>query len=114
MMSTQATHTPGPWTWVDIANEWDDGPLARLVDSTGDDVLNFGDNTQYYPTEGLEPTKADARLIAGSPELLKAAQSAQDMILTTFIMPVRLLVPQWNDVLALLEDAIQNAEKGNP
>jgi hypothetical protein len=37
-------------------------------------VCDFGNNEQYYPTEGVPPNAANSRLIAAAPDLLKQLQ----------------------------------------
>lgn len=53
--------TPGPWVWD--AGEGHDMPILR---GPVDRVCDFGDDTQYYPTEGTPPSAADAAYIAHS------------------------------------------------
>lgn len=63
-------HTPGPWHWDD--GDPLDNLMPRLVSESGEVVCDFGDCTQYYPTEGTPPDEFNARLIAAAPELLSA------------------------------------------
>jgi len=42
----------------------------------GAEVMSFGDDEQYYPTEGCPPEEANARLIAAAPDLLIVAKEA--------------------------------------
>jgi hypothetical protein len=42
----------------------------------GAEVMSFGDDEQYYPTEGCPPEEANARLIAAAPDLLEALKHA--------------------------------------
>lgn len=68
-------HTPGPWEWEGNPNRdenYYDGPLAVLRGPNGEEICSFGDCTQYYPSQGVEPQPDDARLIAAAPELLEA------------------------------------------
>lgn len=48
--------------------------LAILENDKGEQVCNFGNNYQYYPTEGEEPNDYDALLISKAPELLEMHQ----------------------------------------
>ena len=59
-------HTPGPWFWIHDARGT---AMARLSSATGD-VCDFGDERNYYPNEGSEPSHHDSLLIAAAPDLL--------------------------------------------
>ena len=76
-------YTPGPWRWVrdprKIECEYTEGAMLKLVGQNDGEICNFGDDHQYYPTEGTEPDEADARLIAAAPELLEALKALLDM-----------------------------------
>ena len=65
-----AKHTPGPWSWAETSSSMN---MPCLTSPSGE-ICNFGDDTQYYPTEGIPPNEANARLIAAAPELLEAAK----------------------------------------
>jgi len=52
-------HTPGPWHWHDLGNDW-------CVSGAN------GDNAIVAPDR--KPSTADARLIAAAPELLAALE----------------------------------------
>lgn len=72
-----ANHTPGPWIFVKSGgkgNSYEDhSDMGGFKsDSTADTVCWFGDDTQYYPSEGTPPNEHDARLIAAAPCLLEA------------------------------------------
>lgn len=59
--------TPGPWRFEEERGEDMGGFYA------GEDIVcHFGDSTQFYPSEGIPPSEANARLIAAAPDLLKA------------------------------------------
>lgn len=73
--------TPGPWHIVksmgfeDIQGNSETSDITNLmgfVNSEGKRVCWFGDATNYYPTEGDEPSEDDANLIAAAPDLLEA------------------------------------------
>lgn len=84
-------HTPGPWVWVcdkwflkDEEGQANDpkyfstfeGELPRIEAVDGSEqVMSFGDCTQYYPTSGCEPNPADRLLIAAAPDLLEALEN---------------------------------------
>jgi len=74
---TVTTHTPGPWRWVmqasgiGEASEYDSDTPA-LVSVHGPMVCWFGNDGQYYPTEGIPPGVADMALMAAAPDLLFA------------------------------------------
>ena len=53
--------TPGPW-------EWHPGHRTTMGDFQGPrgSICDFGDATQYYPTEGTPPSDADAAFIAAA------------------------------------------------
>lgn len=70
----KTNHTPGPWVWRDNPAEM---PFdARLVGEhgEGDEVIlaTFADPASDAPGDGLDPTEANARLIAAAPDLLAA------------------------------------------
>jgi hypothetical protein len=44
------------------------------------EVCNFGDDEQYYPTAGIPPSEADARLIAAAPEMREAIEAVLTLI----------------------------------
>ena len=81
--------TPAPWRWLDAAEnaaKFGESDMARLVGPLYDEkiehewdriqlVCHFGNNEQYYPTEGCEPNDADKRLIAAAPDLLLELQN---------------------------------------
>ena len=56
--------TPGPWKWLsdELLNELD---MPALI-SDGVLVCDFGNEEQYYPTEGTPPSEADAAYIAAA------------------------------------------------
>lgn len=56
-------------------HDYYEGPLERLVGSDGVEIMSFGDNTEYYPTEGCGPNDANAALIAAAPQLLAACRA---------------------------------------
>ena len=68
--------TPGPWYFVPAGGHLefgDDGAdMGRFVGASGEIICDFGDCTQYYPSQGTPPSEANARLIAAAPELLGA------------------------------------------
>ena len=73
-------HTQGPWKIVrhmgfdfQDAEERDD-PECQMgfAGPNGERVCWFGHSADYYPTEGDEPSEADALLIAAAPDLLDA------------------------------------------
>jgi hypothetical protein len=84
--SNDQVHTPGPWRWIEakgstnaklVGVEYDGkSGTGRNAWELRGEVCDFGDSTQYYPTEGNEPSDADMRLIAAAPELLEACKAA--------------------------------------
>lgn len=79
MRMSEFKGTPGPWHIVksmgfeDIQGNSETSDITNLmgfVNSEGKRVCWFGDATNYYPTEGDEPSEDDANLIAAAPELL--------------------------------------------
>ena len=68
-------HTPGPWTYEKSGRESGlEGDMPAIFGPDREVICDFGDSTQYYPTEGVPPSEADARLIAAAPDLLQALQ----------------------------------------
>lgn len=65
--------SPGPWRWKPV-DQLDRGgypsEMPILLDCNGKEVCNFGDDTQYYPTEGTPPGAEDAALIVSAPDML--------------------------------------------
>ncbi len=59
-MTTQATHTPGPWK----------EKRALAIYSADDEPI-----CAVFPAETEERSKADARLIAAAPDLLAALET---------------------------------------
>lgn len=54
----------------------DEYKMPELIGSDGSVIMDFGDCTTFYPTEGEPPKPADAALIAAAPELLEACKNA--------------------------------------
>lgn len=42
--------------------------------------MDFGDDTEYYPTQGDPPSPSDAALIAAAPELLEALKMVRETL----------------------------------
>lgn len=91
-MMTERKWTPGPWKWVEGKGTW--------RGSIEPDVCDFGDDTQYYPTEGEPPNEANAHLIAAAPDLYDALEALLVTKAPDFI-PSRL----WDDARAALAKA---------
>jgi hypothetical protein len=66
-------HTPGPWSFLK-ASTWD-SDLGGFFGPNGEEVCGFGDDTQYYPTEGVAPSPADMALMLAAPDLLEALKA---------------------------------------
>ena len=64
-MTTQATHTPGPWK-----------EKRKLAIYSADDEPICA----VFPAETEERSKADARLIAAAPDLLEALKNAREWL----------------------------------
>lgn len=63
-MANKLDHSPTPWKWVPSEHPYPcEGPLGKVVDANGEEVMNFGDNTQYYPTQGSEPSEGDLKFM---------------------------------------------------
>lgn len=71
--------TPGPWEWSDLPEDIETMPILKAPPCS---VMDFGDCTQYYPTEGRPPSEADAEFIAHSrediPYLLVALKASEE------------------------------------
>lgn len=50
-------HTKEPWHWIEGSEKTND--RAKLIGANGDEVCNFGNCAQYYPTDGTEPSDDD-------------------------------------------------------
>lgn len=75
------THTPGPWTWHDRANDrWTSEQDEGLIRSGSVDVCDFGNNDTYYNTAGVRPKDEDIALICAAPELYDACAAAEDYL----------------------------------
>lgn len=81
--------TPGPWRVVEnmgfdgIDGNGETGEETNLMGIVGGDgsrVLWIGDCTNYYPTEGDEPSTEDSNLISAAPELLAVLIDVQDFL----------------------------------
>ena len=90
-----ATHSPGPWAHKVIA-------LYNPLEST-DELPRF-DCSSYGGSEWLPKAKANARLIAASPDLYEAASLALEKLDTTGEYP---------GIAASLRAAVDKAE-GQP
>ena len=95
-------HTPGPWHW----DEGEDEDMPELVAQSGR-VCWFGNDTQYYPTAGDPPNKADSRLIAAAPDMLNALRKAVILLAGACVHSPE-LKPQatYDDVSAAIAKAI--------
>jgi hypothetical protein len=71
-MKTEFYGTKGKWRW----NHRQGNRLAILENEYGQQICDFGDDYNYYPTEGTEPNYEDALLISKAPELLQNFISA--------------------------------------
>ena len=67
-------HTPGPWAWTGKSGS----KLPVLEGSNGSEVMDFGDDETFYPTEGNPPGEADARLIEAAPEMLEVLRAVAE------------------------------------
>ena len=66
-------HTPGPWVFH---HNGDNHHIGAILGNggEGDAVCDFGDGTDYYPTEGTAPEKHDLALILAAPDLYAALE----------------------------------------
>ena len=71
-MEKEFKGTKGKWIWI----QQQGSRLAILQNEYGSEICNFGYDTDYYPTEGIEPNKEDSLLISKAPELLESFISA--------------------------------------
>lgn len=70
-MSDTVKHSPGPWRWIDR-----DGSDLGTIVSGQDVVCHFGNNEQFYPSEGQEPSYHDRLLFCAAPDMLEALKDA--------------------------------------
>lgn len=85
---TDSKHTPGPWKIVRRMG-WDFQGIDEqasgeckmgFVGPAGERICWFGNSETYYPTEGDEPSEADACLIAAAPDLLETLKELVDVL----------------------------------
>ncbi len=65
-------YTKGKWYWKNEEPGTED--LAKLLSDNGEEICDFGNGEQYYPSSGSEPSDDDKKLIAAAPDLLQAVQ----------------------------------------
>lgn len=76
----------GPWLF-DPGNvpEWDGGDEGGILAHNGEYVCDFGDSTQYYPTQGTAPSPADVTFITeartGWPHAIERAINTERWLL---------------------------------
>jgi hypothetical protein len=75
----------GPWLFEPGSDpEWDGGFAGGIIAHSGDYVCDFGDSTQYYPSEGSPPSTEDATFITeartGWPHAIERAINAETRI----------------------------------
>tara|TARA_R110000751_G_scaffold76357_5_gene153931 strand:- start:249 stop:506 length:258 start_codon:yes stop_codon:yes gene_type:complete len=65
--------TQGDWQWArrDTTKRLISSELMKLHNGMGVEICDFGNDEQYYPTEGAEPTDADALIIANATKWLR-------------------------------------------
>ena len=70
--------TKGKWNW--ISSNGNINRLAILENEYGSEICNFGDNSKYYPTEGVEPDDYDKKLIAAAPEMFEMLKELKNRL----------------------------------
>lgn len=75
-------HSPLPWKWVAST---DMNNLGAFIAADGSTVCDFGDATQYYPTEGTEPSEADRILI------VERVNGFDSLVRERYVLALRLL-----------------------
>lgn len=69
-------HTPGPWSFGYVCNDWSDGDVVVCAHGMGVvcQITNQLEGLLQYPGVGrtIENQEANARLISAAPELLEA------------------------------------------
>ena len=100
---SESKHTSGPWKArfigeadCVIEGPWDDCGIANMV--------------RWFPPFGLEEQKANARLIAASPDLLNACKMVFQWFQTTY---PELVKNKSNLTIETLFDAITKAENNH-
>ena len=99
--------TPGPWV---VDTDGDGKPHAVITsthdaDGLDDDVCEvYGGNAD---DDGVR--EANARLIAAAPDLADACVATRALILAAFTKQVRDLVPEWLDMVQIIEAALAKA-----
>lgn len=102
------SHTPGPWRWK-LGGHTED--LPELVGAGGEMVLWLGNDASYYPTAGIEPDEADARLIAAAPDLLEALRRIE-MLDRRVYAGTEVEGWNWDEAIFAARDAIIKATEG--
>ncbi len=67
---------PKPWIWIPRI----DNDLPKLVRADGSVVCSFGNDEQYYPTQGEPPNGPDGQLMAAANVLLHALRYVNDHV----------------------------------
>lgn len=57
--------------WVLDYNREEYPNMLKVCTEDGNKVFDFGDDTQYYPSPGMEPNEYNALLISKAPEMLE-------------------------------------------
>jgi hypothetical protein len=95
--------TKGDWVWDQemFDDEGDDysGNLPELTN-----VMWFGSDTMYYPTEGVPPNKQDAMAIAAVPELLEVYKAAKVVADTHVSSTMRMSMLKLKSAVGKLEE----------
>jgi hypothetical protein len=102
-MTTETKHTPGPWQQY---SEWEPLRIVGNIDGPDDGRMHYTTVCEVELTED-DTFRANARLIATAPTLLKALQSASDWI------DAQLGVPR-TEIQAIVQRAIAEAEGVEP
>lgn len=100
MPEKYAGATQGKWHWIKLDEEHDEpvGSLHGDKECIKECIMDFGDNTQYYPTSGMMPRGSDKELITDAKDL-----AAQNLILRKALEQIKVAILSADDAFGSLK-----------